>query len=282
MPSLRRIGIAVAVTAALIAVPTIASALIIDLPFEATHTGCSKANGTIDRVATGDAPKSACDADGEKEIHLSGGDITAVNTAPTSGIQGGGLTGPVNLSLKKGYKLPQLCVGQQVPKPAPGGAWKCAYDVGTVAKNLGPLTIDAQGPTDVCRDYSAFTGTSGDKTKQTTKVSLPAGQYRPLPTGAFRWFVNRTAAAGDGETFTGGYVKAEIIRVEIFGAESVASTWARAVDEHNDGAGLPYNQDFSTFSADGNATFYLKLTARADACSRARLLDAAIELERVN
>ena len=142
-------------------------------------------------------------------------------------------------------------------------------------QNLGPLTIDAQGPTDVCRDYAPSPGTSGDKTT-TTKVSLPAGQYRPLPTGAFRWFVNRTAAAGDGETHW-WLCEGRDHPVEIFGAESVASTWARAADEHNDGAGLPYNQDFSTFSADGNATFYLKPTARADACSRARLLDAAIE-----
>ena len=71
----RRLRIGSVAVAAVVVVPTIAFALpYIDLPFEATFTGCLKPNGEINKVAQGADPKQPCN-DTDQEIHLSGGDI---------------------------------------------------------------------------------------------------------------------------------------------------------------------------------------------------------------
>jgi hypothetical protein len=60
----------------------------------ASYTGCLK-NGKIESVAEGDKPLAPCDS-GQPQVHLSGGDITAV-TAGT-GLTGGGDNGDLTLA----------------------------------------------------------------------------------------------------------------------------------------------------------------------------------------
>jgi hypothetical protein len=64
-----------------------------------SFTGCLKTNnGTLSRFAVGDTPQSPCPS-GNVEMHVSGGDITSVETVPGSGLQGGGTNGALSLNL---------------------------------------------------------------------------------------------------------------------------------------------------------------------------------------
>jgi hypothetical protein len=63
--------------------------------------------------------------DGSLQTTAGGGDITAVNTAAGTGLQGGATTGDANLSLLTS------CAANQILKWT-GTAWACAADAGTV------------------------------------------------------------------------------------------------------------------------------------------------------
>src|SRR5205085_1470942 len=65
-------------------------------------------------------------------VHLSGGDITAVNAG--TGLTGGSTNGAATLSLATGQTLPQTCSGSQVPKWN-GTAWSCGTDNDTTYSN---------------------------------------------------------------------------------------------------------------------------------------------------
>jgi hypothetical protein len=64
-----------------------------------SYTGClAPSQGTLSRFAVGDAPKSACPG-GSVQMHVSGGDISAVRTPSGSGLTGGGENGAVSLGV---------------------------------------------------------------------------------------------------------------------------------------------------------------------------------------
>jgi hypothetical protein len=91
-----------------------------------SYTGCTyTGSGLIVNVKEGDSPLLPCQPNlGQKEIHLSGGDITRVTAGP--GLTGGGDNGAVTISLNAQQSLPS-CASGQVTKWN-GSAWACAAD----------------------------------------------------------------------------------------------------------------------------------------------------------
>jgi hypothetical protein len=99
-------------------------------PWPKTFTGCLKPDGNIHFVAEGSAPKKPCPTT-EKQMTISGGDITAVLTASDSGLTGGTEYGDVSLALGDSYKLPQTCTeGQQPSWDDTNDTWVCATAAG--------------------------------------------------------------------------------------------------------------------------------------------------------
>jgi len=95
----------------------------------ASYTAClNTKSGTLNSIAGGGAPTSPCGAN-ELPIHLSGGDVTDVQTPSSGGLEGGTSNGVASLELQEPYRLPQACAGDDVPKWAPAEAkWVCAPD----------------------------------------------------------------------------------------------------------------------------------------------------------
>jgi hypothetical protein len=88
-------------------------------------TGCLRlATGTLSKIKEGDSPLGPC-ASGEVAVRLSGGDITAVATSASGGLQGGTDNGDASLGLQPSFRLPQDCAAGQVAK-WDGASWVCA------------------------------------------------------------------------------------------------------------------------------------------------------------
>lgn len=90
----------------------------------ASYTGCLTKGGAVTEVAVGDVPLRPCGPD-HTEVHLSGGDLTAV--AAGDGLTGGASNGAATLALAPSHQLPQTCTNAQVAK-WDGTGWSCAAD----------------------------------------------------------------------------------------------------------------------------------------------------------
>ena len=241
-------------------------------------------NGAVE-LALDDAFQlpQAC-ADGEiPEWNGSGWDCGADdNTTYTSGT-GLDLSGANAFSIEPDYRLPQTCGAGEGPEWS-GSAWVCSpddvgADIGGIAATSPIVSVDTIASDGECEDGPGgnFTSMSSNEF-DTPAFTLAAGTYRPEPTGEFRWFVSKEQDQDDGESFYNGAVYAQIVDV---GANQVLSTWARAEASNGDGAQLPYNQDFKPFTTNGGQ-FALRGRADGSGCTRARLLDAAVDFYLVN
>jgi hypothetical protein len=93
----------------------------------ASYTGClGLSSGKFSGFAAGESPSAPCNP-GEVMVHLSGGDISDVQTPVAGGLEGGNDNGVASLALQESYKLPQACAAGQVPKWS-GPAWLCGTD----------------------------------------------------------------------------------------------------------------------------------------------------------
>lgn len=235
------------------------------------YTGClNTSKGTISKVKLGEAPLTAC-ATGETKLTVSGGDITAVLAG--TGLTGGAWAGNATLGLAPSYALPQGCGTGKAAKRSSTG-WYCGTDFGTIGLTTAPLTADANGHNEDCdgADNPLFPpympGTYVKK--ETPAFALPVGTFQPTLAGSSRWFVNRTA-----DRDASGYVEGRVIQ-NLGGTLSVVSQYDRAESSAMDGAGLPYNRDFSPFVALPGASYTVEFKASASACARSRFLDASV------
>ena len=140
---------------AILLVAVIATALIVPTWALAGHqstdvndyTGCLNLNaGNIVGVAQGPAPKNPC-ANGQIQIHLSGGDITGVTTVGDprhAGLRGNEVAdGLVTIGLEESYRLPQGCNFGARPEWN-GTLWGCAVDSDTTYSGQD-FVISGQG-----------------------------------------------------------------------------------------------------------------------------------------
>lgn len=141
---IRRLQVAIPLTAVLaataVAIPTLALAGHQEAGV-AEYTGCLNTGGNISNLAVGTAPKSTCSST-QTQVHLSGGDITAVETPTAGGLQGGSVNGEATIELQQSYKLPQTCSNGEVAKWQASG-WVCATDEDTTYSG-GDFATSAQ------------------------------------------------------------------------------------------------------------------------------------------
>jgi hypothetical protein len=118
------IGLAAGALAAAVVGGSAAWAAASNPPASTTYTGClGSASGSIYNVKQGLSPLAACTGS-DKQIIVSGGDITGV-TAST-GLTGGAAKGAATVGIDPSYQLPQGCSIGTVPASTGSGSWACS------------------------------------------------------------------------------------------------------------------------------------------------------------
>jgi predicted regulator of Ras-like GTPase activity (Roadblock/LC7/MglB family) len=95
-----------------------------------TFTGCldvaGKGRGKVAKIQAGQTPIGDACPSGFLEVHLSGGDVTAVTNG--TGLEGGGSQGDITLALLPSFRLPQGCTTGKIAS-FNGSVWQCANDL---------------------------------------------------------------------------------------------------------------------------------------------------------
>lgn len=270
--------IAVLAAAGAIAIPSIVGAVTGGSPTPQRATGCLKTDGSVVQFALGDAPRAACTST-QKQITVGNGDVTGLT--PGNGLMGGGTEGTLSLGLAPSFTLPQGCATGATPK-ANWLGWYCGNDNGSLKTTVAAPAVDHQtAPHN--GSYCVGDVSGGYVPPYTSSVpansasfTLPGGTYMPTIAAATKWYVNRTYDMLDGEQFTKGYVRMQIVRTRA-GVDTTVATWARVESSNQDGTGIPWVQDLGTFVASSNDTYRIVTDGMGAYCSRARLLTPGID-----
>jgi hypothetical protein len=154
------------------------------------------------------------------------------------------------------------------------------------AQSLKTSDTILKAPTDgTCYDTGhEFVSFPSPLTRTSSAISLSVGTYRPVLNGT-SWRFSKTREFSDFGNYYFGEVVLEIVRVEVFGAESVVSRWSRAVDQHATGSGAA-EAEFGTFTVNESesnmATFKLRVTVKTSSCARTAVRDVRVDLVKVS
>jgi hypothetical protein len=135
----------------------------------AAYTGCLNGGGRFVAVAAGSTPQRECTST-EKQVHLSGGDITSVHAGvglrvyDNPDLFGSQVDnrGAAKVELGPTYRLPQGCATKQTPQWN-GTAWACTT----------PVPQDSA----VYVGNAAGKGVIGNSWATVKSMTLPAGSY---------------------------------------------------------------------------------------------------------
>ena len=273
----RGIKLTALAAAGALAIPTIVGAVTGGNPTPQRVTGCLKTDGTVFQLALGDTPRAACTGT-QKQITVANGDVTGIT--PGLGLAGGGTEGTLSLGLTPKFALPQGCATGTAAKASSTG-WYCGSDFGRLNQTVAAPGIDTQtaphnGSSCVGDVTSGYVLPLVTQTATSASFTLPTGTFQPTTSATTRWFVNRTYDMFDGEQFTQGYVRMQIIRTRA-GVDTTVATWARVESGNQDGTGMPYIQDLGSFTAFASDTYRIVSDGLGARCSRVRLLNHGLD-----
>jgi hypothetical protein len=180
----------------------------------ATITGCLKQSGALVRFAVGAAPLQTCNKN-DKQVVLSGGDITSIATPADGGLTGGTDSGDATLSLQQRFQLPQTCAnGDVIRYSAALQYWTCGSALESQAYEAYRLSV----PVTVTA--------VGQPGQRVLTLHLPPGTYSLAST------VNAHKDSGAGLLICVTYVQpphlGETLTVESLGTDQAASQFASA------------------------------------------------------